>query len=160
MVRKERLFVFLYKSIETSSVWKDSIVFFWSVFSKTEGGNTHGFGIVLNGEFNYSSIHFSTEHKSDRRILMGHTCLFVKQRQVERELSEMSRLKSAVLEFNGYETVELAIEEEEVDKLFFVTIGKTVVGLDKHEILPETKDEVAYVVRNAFVEQRFVAFFG
>ena len=72
------LFVFLYKSIEPLGVWKNAIVLLWSVYTQTEGGNTHGFGIVLNGKFYYCSIHLPTKDKSDRWILMGHTRLLVK----------------------------------------------------------------------------------
>ena len=72
----------------------------------------------------------------------------------------MGWLEATILEFNGYETVELAVEEEEVDELFFIAIDKTVVGLDEHEVLSEAEDEVAYVVRDALVEQWLVAFFG
>ena len=155
-----KLFVFLYQSIESLGVRKNAIVFFWGIFAKAEGGDSHWFGIVLNGEFYDCSIHLATEYKSDRWILMRHARLLVKEREVERELSEMSRLKTAVLEFNGYKTVELAVEEKEVDELLFVTIDKTVVWLDKHKVLSESKDEVAYVVGDTLVEQWLIALFG
>ena len=71
----------------------------------------------------------------------------------------MGWLEATILEFNGYETVELAVEEEEVDELFFIAIDKTVVGLDEHEVLSEAEDEVAYVVGDALVEEWLVALF-
>lgn len=143
---------FLYEGIEASGIRKDTIVFFWGVFSKTEGGDSHWFGIVLNGEFYYCPVHLATENEADRWVLMRHARLLVEEREIERELSEMCRLETAVLEFNSYEAVELAIEEEEVDELLFVTIDKSVVGLDEHEVLSEAEDEVAYVVGDALVE--------
>ena len=87
-----RLFVFLYEGIEAPCIGKDAVVFFRGIFTKTEGSNAHGFGIVLYGEFYYCTVHLSAEDKSDRRILMGHSRLLVKQREVERELSEMGGL--------------------------------------------------------------------
>ena len=144
------------KCIEPLGVWKNAIVFIWSVFTKSEGGDSHGFGIVLNGKFYYCSVHLATEDEPYGWILMGHSGLLVEKREVERELSEMSRLEATVLEFNGYEAVELSIEEEEIDELLFVSIDQSVVGLDEHEVLPETKDEVAYIVGDALVEQGLV----
>ena len=91
---------------------------------------------------------------------MWHSRLLVEERQVERELSEMGGLEATILEFYSHKTIELAVEKEVVDKLFLVTIDKTVVGLDEHEVLSEAEDEVAYVVRDALVEQWLVAFFG
>ena len=45
-----RLFVFPYQSIEPLGVRKNAIVFLRGIFTKAEGGDSHGFGIVLNGE--------------------------------------------------------------------------------------------------------------
>lgn len=150
----------MYQSIETSGVRKNAIVFFRCIFTKAEGGDSHGLGIVLNGEFYYSSIHFATEDESNGWVLVRHSRLLIEEREIERELPEVGWLEATILEFNGYKTVELAVKEEEVDEFLFVTIDKAVVGLDEHEVLSEAEDEVAYVVGDALVEEWLVALFG
>ena len=73
----------LYQSIEPLGVRKDAIVFFWGIFTKAEGGDSHWFGIVLNGEFYDCSIHLATEYESDGWILMWHARLLIEEREVE-----------------------------------------------------------------------------
>ncbi len=141
-------------------IWKYTIVLLWCVFTYSEGCDSHGFGIILNGEFHYHFIHFSTQYKTYRRILMRHTRLLVKQRQIKRELPEMSGLEATILEFYGYETIKLTIKEKKIDKLLFITIYKAIVGLNEYEILSETKNKITYIVGNTLVEQWFIAFFG
>ena len=64
----------------------------------------------------------------------------------------MSRLETTILEFDSYKAVELTVEEKEVNEFFFVTIDKAIVGLNEHKVLSEAKDEVAYIIGDAFIE--------
>ena len=72
-----RLLVFLYEGIEATGIGEDAVVLLRGIFTKAEGGNAHGFGVVLNGEFYYCTIHLSAENKSNGRVLMGHARLLV-----------------------------------------------------------------------------------
>ena len=124
-----------------------------------ECSNTHRFGIVADSHLNYHSVVFAAKDYANGRILVRFANSAVEGRKIETQLTKMRGLESGVFQFHGHQGIELAIEEQQVDELFFLTDHHPELFTDEHEILPKTKDEVANISHYLFVEDSLVAVF-
>ncbi len=73
---------------------------------------------------------------------MGKTDFFVEDVEVEVELTGVFGFEFSAFEFEGYEALEVTVEEQEVDEEFFAIDFEAVLVADEGEAFAHPKDEV------------------
>jgi len=79
--------------------------------------------------------------------------------EVEIELSGVFGFEFTAFEFEGYEALEVAVEEQEVDEEFFAVDFETVLVADEGEAFAQGHDHVFYIGDELAFDDAFVVFF-
>src|SRR4051812_45704940 len=83
-------------------------------------GHSYGPVHIAQGVIDFRAVFALADDDADRRVLSLNAYRFIERGQVELHLAGVLGLKSASLQLDSYQALELAVVEEKIDEVFFV----------------------------------------